>query len=347
MFVYYMNSLKIKQKMKTKLGITIGDSNGIGIEIILKTFKDNRMLDFCTPIIFGSNEILSQHKKILQIHNVNFNVVRDLKNLKHNKINLLEVLKNKGNVKIGEKNIDGGDNAINSIDCAIDAYKKNKIDALVTAPINKSSIQKNKSDFIGHTEYLQNNFNGNSLMIMVSEVMKIACLTGHTSLSNVKNYISKENIIENLLILNNSLKKDFGKVKPKIAVLGLNPHAGESGMLGNEEIEIIVPAIDYTKDKGLLVFGPYSADSFFTTRNLSAFDGILAMYHDQGLIPFKTLAFDSGVNFTAGLDIIRTSPVHGTAFEIAGKGLANENSFRQAVFLACEIYKQRKLFIET
>jgi len=342
-----MNSLKIKQKMKTRLGITIGDSNGIGIEIILKTFKDNRMLDFCTPVIFGSNEILSQHKKILQIHNVNFNVVRDLKNLKHNKINLLEVLKNKADVKIGEKNIEGGDNAINSIDCAIDAYKKNKIDALVTAPINKSSIQKNKSDFIGHTEYLQNNFNGNSLMIMVSEVMKIACLTGHTSLSNVKNYISKENIIENLLILNNSLKKDFGKVKPKIAVLGLNPHAGESGMLGNEEIEIIVPAIDYTKDKGLLVFGPYSADSFFTTRNLSAFDGILAMYHDQGLIPFKTLAFDSGVNFTAGLDIIRTSPVHGTAFEIAGKGLANENSFRQAVFLACEIYKQRKLFIET
>tara|TARA_B100000282_G_C31700897_1_gene476261 strand:+ start:275 stop:1303 length:1029 start_codon:yes stop_codon:yes gene_type:complete len=342
-----MNSLKIKQKMKTRLGITIGDSNGIGIEIILKTFKDNRMLDFCTPVIFGSNEILSQHKKILQIHNVNFNVVRDLKNLKHNKINLLEVLKNKADVKIGEKNIEGGDNAINSIDCAIDAYKKNKIDALVTAPINKSSIQKNKSDFIGHTEYLQNNFNGNSLMIMVSEVMKIACQTGHTSLSNVKNYISKENIIENLLILNNSLKKDFGKVKPKIAVLGLNPHAGESGMLGNEEIEIIVPAIDYTKDKGLLVFGPYSADSFFTTRNLSAFDGILAMYHDQGLIPFKTLAFDSGVNFTAGLDIIRTSPVHGTAFEIAGKGLANENSFRQAVFLACEIYKQRKLFIET
>ena len=333
--------------MKTRLGITIGDSNGIGIEIILKTFKDNRMLDFCTPIIFGSNEILSQHKKILQIHNVNFNVVRDLKNLKHNKINLLEVLKNKADVKIGEKNIEGGDNAINSIDCAIDAYKKNKIDALVTAPINKSSIQKNKSDFIGHTEYLQNNFNGNSLMIMVSEVMKIACLTGHTSLSNVKNYISKENIIENLLILNNSLKKDFGKVKPKIAVLGLNPHAGESGMLGNEEIEIIVPAIDYTKDKGLLVFGPYSADSFFTTRNLSAFDGILAMYHDQGLIPFKTLAFDSGVNFTAGLDIIRTSPVHGTAFEIAGKGLANENSFRQAIFLACKIYKQRKLFIET
>ena len=342
-----MNSLKIKQKMKTRLGITIGDSNGIGIEIILKTFKDNRMLDFCTPVIFGSNEILSQHKKILQIHNVNFNVVRDLKNLKHNKINLLEVLKNKADVKIGEKNIEGGDNAINSIDCAIDAYKKNKIDALVTAPINKSSIQKNKSDFIGHTEYLQNNFNGNSLMIMVSEVMKIACLTGHTSLSSVKNYISKENIIENLLILNNSLKKDFGKVKPKIAVLGLNPHAGESGMLGNEEIEIIVPAIDDTKDKDLLVFGPYSADSFFTTRNLSAFDGILAMYHDQGLIPFKTLAFDSGVNFTAGLDIIRTSPVHGTAFEIAGKGLANENSFRQAVFLACEIYKQRKLFIET
>ena len=333
--------------MKTKLGITIGDSNGIGIEIILKTFKDNRMLDFCTPVIFGSNEILSQHKKKLQIHNVNFNVVRDLKNLKPNKINLLEALKNKGSVKIGEKNNDGGDNAINSIDCAIDAYKKNKIDALVTAPINKSSIQKNKSDFIGHTEYLQNNFNGNSLMIMVSEAMKIACLTGHTSLSSVKNYISKQNIIENLLILNNSLKKDFGKVKPKIAVLGLNPHAGESGMLGNEEIEIIIPAIDDTKDTGLLVFGPYSADSFFTTKNLSAFDGILAMYHDQGLIPFKTLAFDSGVNFTAGLDIIRTSPVHGTAFEIAGKGLANENSFRQAVFLACEIYKQRKLFIET
>ena len=332
--------------MKTKLGVTIGDSNGIGIEIILKTFNDNRMLDFCTPIIFGSNEILSQHKKILQIHNINFNIVRDLNNLKHNKINLLEVLKNKSSVNIGEKNIDGADNAINSIDFAIDAYKKNKIDALVTAPINKSSIQKNRSDFIGHTEYLKNNFNGNSLMIMVSEVMKIACLTGHTSLSNVKKYISKQSIIENLLILNNSLKKDFGKVKPKIAVLGLNPHAGESGMLGKEEIEIITPAINDIKEKGLLVFGPYSADSFFTTNNLSAFDGILAMYHDQGLIPFKTLTFDSGVNFTAGLDIIRTSPVHGTAFEIAGKGLANENSFRQAVFLACEIYKQRKLFIE-
>tara|TARA_Y100001978_G_scaffold198072_1_gene209929 strand:+ start:637 stop:1680 length:1044 start_codon:yes stop_codon:yes gene_type:complete len=342
-----MNSLKIKQKMNIKLGVTIGDSNGIGIEIILKTFKDVRMLEFCTPIIFGSNEILSQHKKILQIHDVYFNVLRDINKLKHNKINLLEIHKNNSKVNIGEKNINGGDNAIKSIDSAINAYKKNKIDALVTAPINKSSIQKNKSDFIGHTEYLKNNFNGNSLMIMVSEVMKIACLTGHTSLSSVKNYITKENIIENLLILNNSLKNDFGKIKPKIAVLGLNPHAGESGMLGYEEIETIVPVINDMKEKGFLVFGPYPADSFFTTKNLSAFDGILAMYHDQGLIPFKTLAFNSGVNFTAGLDIIRTSPVHGTAFEIAGKGLANENSFRQAVFLACEIYKQRKLFIET
>ncbi len=328
--------------MKIKLGVTIGDSNGIGIEIILKTFQDNRILEFCTPIIFGSNEILSQHKKILQLHDVNLNIVRDINKLKHNKINLLEILKDNNKVNIGEKNVHGGYNAINSIDSVIDAYKKNKIDALVTAPINKSSIQKNKSDFIGHTEYLKNSFSGNSLMIMVSEVMKIACLSGHTSLSNVKNYISKENIIENLLILNNSLKNDFGKIKPKIAVLGLNPHAGESGMLGNEEIETIIPSINDMKDKGLLVFGPYSADSFFTTKNLSAFDAILAMYHDQGLIPFKTLAFDTGVNFTAGLDVIRTSPVHGTAFEIAGKGIANENSFRQAVFLACEIYKQRK-----
>jgi len=337
-----MNLLKLKLKMKIKLGISIGDSNGIGIEIILKTFKDNRILEFCTPIIFGSNDIFSQHKKVLQIHNFNFNIIRDISKLKHNKVNLLEVLKSNNKVHFGEANDSSGYNAINSIDAAIDACKKNKIDALVTAPINKSSIQKNKSDFIGHTEYLKNSFNGDSLMIMISEVMKIACLTGHTSLSNVKNYISKENIIKNLLIFNNSLKNDFGKIKPKIAVLALNPHAGENGMLGSEETEIIIPAINDLKERGLLVFGPYSADSFFTNKNLSSFDGILAMYHDQGLIPFKTLDFDSGVNFTAGLDVIRTSPVHGTAFEIAGKGLANENSFRQSVFLACEIYKQRK-----
>lgn len=332
--------------MRIKVGITVGDTNGIGIETILKTFRDNRMLDFCVPVIFGSNKIISKHKKKLTLQDINFNIINSIKKISSKKINILSALDEDISVDFGEESIASGEYALKSINSSIIALKNKEIDVLVTAPINKSSIQKKEKDFIGHTEYLEKNFDGKSLMIMVSENMKIACLTGHVSLINVNNAISKSKLIETIKIFHNTLKVDFGIISPKIAVLGLNPHAGENGMLGNEEIEIISPAINELKKENLLIFGPYSADSFFTNKNLSVFDGILSMYHDQGLIPFKTLSFTNGVNYTAGLNIIRTSPVHGTAYEIAGQGEANEQSFRESIFLACEIYKKRMQYGE-
>jgi len=326
---------------KIKVGISIGDLNGIGIEVILKTFKDNRMMDFCTPIIFGSSKVISQHRKALDFQDFSFNIINTINDAHPKKANLLNIWKEDIDLSLGEQSAISGKYAFDSIKTACKALADGKIDVLVTAPINKSSIQQKVKEFVGHTEFLQGNFEGESLMIMVSEIMKISFVTGHVPLSEVKTAISIESIIKKTNQFNQSLITDFGCRKPKIAIIGLNPHAGENGMLGTEEKEIITPAIQRLKQEEIMVFGPYPADSFFTQKNLQGFDGILSMYHDQGLTPFKTLSFSEGVNYTAGLNIVRTSPVHGTAYEIAGKAQANEQSFREAVFLACEIFRKR------
>ena len=331
---------------KIKVGISIGDLNGIGLETIIKTFKDSRMMDFCTPIVFGSTKVASVHRKAIEIQDFNFNIIKSIKEINPKRANMLNLWEDNVEIKFGEATTKSGELAFDSIKKAADALKNNDIDVLVTAPINKASIQEKVSSFIGHTEFLQGNFEGEALMIMASEVMKIAFVTGHVPLSEIKKSITLENIIKKTKQLNTSLIQDFGVRKPKIAVLGLNPHAGEEGLLGGEENESIIPAIKQLKEKGVLAFGPYPADSFFTNKNLQQFDGILSMYHDQGLTAFKTLSFSEGVNYTAGLNIIRTSPVHGTAYEISGEGIANEKSFREAVFLAINIYKKRQEFIE-
>jgi len=331
---------------KIKVGISIGDLNGIGLETIIKTFKDNRVMDFCTPIIFGSSKVAAIHRKTLEMQDFNFNIINDIKEAHPKKANLLNIWKQEVEIKFGEATTTSGEHAFDSLKQATQALKDKQIDVLVTAPINKASIQEKVSGFIGHTEFLQGNFDGESLMIMISEAMKIAFVTGHVPLTEVKKAITPENILAKTEKLNNSLIQDFGIRKPKIAILGLNPHAGEEGMLGSEENDIISPAIKKMKENGVMAFGPYPADSFFTPKNLNSFDGILSMYHDQGLTAFKTLSFSEGINYTAGLNIVRTSPVHGTAYEIAGKAVADETSFREALFLACQIHKKRSEFKE-
>ena len=329
---------------KIKVGISIGDLNGIGLETIIKTFKDNRMMDFCTPIVFGSSKVASIHRKAIELQDFNFNIINNIKDTNPKKANLLTIWKDEVEIKFGEATTKSGELAFDSIKKATEALKNNEIDVLVTAPINKASIQEKVSSFIGHTEFLQGNFEGESLMIMASEAMKIAFVTGHVPLTDVKKSITPKNLSNKAKLLNTSLIQDFGIRKPKIAILGLNPHAGEEGLLGNEENDVITPTIKNLKEEGIMAFGPYPADSFFTNKNLDQFDGILSMYHDQGLTAFKTLSFSDGVNYTAGLNIIRTSPVHGTAYEIAGQGLADAQSFREAVFMACEIHKKRAEF---
>ena len=332
-----------KIRKKIRVGISVGDLNGIGMEVIIKTFMDKRMMDFCTPIVFGSGKTAAFHRKALEIQNFSFNVINDFKDVNNNKANLINCWKEDIEIQLGEANDDIGKYAYLSLEKTKEALKKEEIDVLVTAPINKSSIKKNQDNFIGHTEYLEQNFEGDSLMMMVSNNMKIAFVTSHVPLSEVPNLLTKEKIISNLKSMNTTLIQDFGIQKPKIAVIGLNPHAGEEGMLGKEEEEIIIPAIqESNKEEGVLAFGPYPADSFFTSTNLNRFDAILSMYHDQGLTPFKTLSFSEGVNYTSGLEIVRTSPVHGTAYDIAGKNIADEQSLREAVYLSCEIIKKRE-----
>jgi 4-hydroxythreonine-4-phosphate dehydrogenase len=329
---------------KINLGISIGDLNGIGLETIIKTFKDSRMMDFCTPIVFGSAKVASVHRKAIEMQDFSFNIINNIKDANPKRANLLNIWEDNIEITFGEATPKSGELSFDSLKKASVALKNNEIDALVTAPINKASIQEKITNFIGHTEFLQGNFEGECLMIMASERMKIAFVTGHVPLTEVKKSITTENIIVKTKKLNASLIQDFGIRMPKIAVLGLNPHAGENGLLGEEENEYIIPAVKKLKEEGVMAFGPYPADSFFTNKNLGNFDGILSMYHDQGLTAFKTLSFSDGVNFTAGLNIIRTSPVHGTAYEIAGQGIADEKSFREAVFMACDIYKKRAEF---
>ena len=326
---------------KIRLGISIGDPNGIGLETIIKCFNDSRMMDFCVPIVFGSAKIAQFHRKAIFLKDFAFHIITNFNEINQKKPNLITIYNDEFDVEFGKVSSEAGSISYKSIQKATEALKNNTIDVLVTAPINKHAIQKKIKDFIGHTEFFEENFNSKAIMIMVSEMMKIAFVTSHIPLSKVVNHINEENIILKAKQLNNSLIQDFGIRKPIIAVLGLNPHAGENGLLGLEENNIITPAINKLKEDNIMAFGPFSADSFFSRNNLKKFDGVLAMYHDQGLTAFKTLSFNEGVNYTAGLEIIRTSPVHGTAYEISGKGLADESSFREAVFLACNIFKKR------
>lgn len=326
---------------KIVVGISIGDINGIGIEVVLKTFEDKRMLDFCTPVLFGSTKVVSYHKKALDI-NTNIHGITNLNQIVHGKINLMNVWKEEAPIKIGTATKESGNYALKSLSSAVNALKKKNIDVLLTAPINKENIQSDKFDFPGHTEYLENELDGKSLMILLTDDLRIGLITGHIPISKVSETISPELIEQKVETMYNSLKKDFGISKPKIAVLGLNPHCGDKGVIGKEDDEIIRPTISKIKETGKLVFGPYAADGFFGSKTYKQFDGVLAMYHDQGLAPFKALSFGNGVNFTAGLSKVRTSPDHGTGFDIAGKNKANPDSFKEALFTSLRIFKNRK-----
>ncbi|GFD95084.1 4-hydroxythreonine-4-phosphate dehydrogenase [Alteromonas sp. KUL156] len=330
---------------KIIVGISVGDINGIGIEIILKTFEDKRMLDFCTPVLFASNKLISYHKKTLRL-NTSIHGITSLDKLVHGKVNLLNSWKEEVKVDLGKTTEEGGKFALKSLQAAVGALKKNQIDLIVTAPINKENIQSEEFKFPGHTEYLEENFDGRSLMILMTNELRIGLITGHIPVSKVSETITPELIKSKVEIMYNSLKQDFNISKPKIAVLGLNPHCGDNGIIGTEDDKIIRPTITEIKETGKLVFGPYAADGFFGSKTYEQFDGVLAMYHDQGLAPFKALSFGNGVNFTAGLSKVRTSPDHGTGFDIAGKNNANPTSFKEALFTSLQIFKNRKEYQE-
>ena len=336
----------MKKSDKIKVGISIGDLNGIGLEVILKTFEDKRMFDFCTPVLFCEDKAVSAHRKVLDIADVKVHGINDLTKIAHQKLNVFGAWNEHANIEIGKETKDGGKFAYLSLKKACEALRDQEIDVLVTAPINKNTIQSDTFDFKGHTEYLDAMFEGESLMILMTDDLRIGLITGHIPISDVASAINPELINRKVSILHESLRQDFGISKPKIAVLGLNPHCGDKGVIGKEDDELIKPTLDKIQESGKLVYGPYSADSFFGSKAYTNFDAVLAMYHDQGLGPFKTLSFGSGVNFTAGLNIIRTSPDHGTAYEIAGKNVANHHSFKEAVFSALQIYKKRREFVE-
>jgi len=336
-----------KENKKIRLGITHGDFNGIGYEVIIKTLEDPRILDFCIPIVYGTSKLASYHRKAINVSDFSFNIIKSANNLNPKKANLVNLVDEEMNVELGKSTEEAGKLALMSLEQATNDIIHGNIDVLLTAPINKKNIQQKDFDFPGHTEYLAKKFNSsNELMIMCSENLRIGIATAHIPIHKVKETISEELIYKKIKILNASLIKDFGIRKPKIAVLGLNPHAGDNGVIGDEEEKIIAPAIKIAYDDGILVYGPYPSDGFFGSSQFQKFDGIIAMYHDQGLIPFKLLAFDNGVNYTAGLPFVRTSPGHGTAYELAGENIASPNSFRSALFLALDIYKNRRLLEE-
>ena len=327
-----------------KVGITQGDPNGIGLEVLLKTFADNRMLELCVPIVYGSLSALKAHQKEIHADSLQFNMISEADQAKHNHPNFLPVGNKDFVPTIGEGNRAGGAEALAALEKAVEDVKSGVIDVLVTAPINKDFIQSEDFKFPGHTEYLaMKDGKGSSLMFLVSDRVRVAVATGHIPVSEVSGRLTKELLVQKVNEIEASLKQDFSISKPKIAVLGLNPHAGDNGLLGKEDVEVIKPVVEQLKEEGKLVFGPLSSDGFFGSGSYRQYDAVLAMYHDQGLIPFKTLAFGSGTNFTAGLSFIRTSPDHGTGYDIVGKGVADESSMRQAIFAAIDIFKNRSL----
>ncbi|WP_299177473.1 4-hydroxythreonine-4-phosphate dehydrogenase PdxA [uncultured Chryseobacterium sp.] len=325
---------------KVRVGISIGDFNGIGPEIIMKSLKDKTITDFFTPVIFGSGKLFTYQKNIFKL-NLNFNYINEASQAQGGKLNMVNIVKDNVNVELGTPTEESTKLAIDSLEAATEALMKGEIDVLVTAPINKDEMVKMGFKHAGHTGYFEEKFGKKGLMFLVTEELKVAVSTHHIPISKVAENISKEKIKKQIKTLNQTLIEDFCIQKPKIAVLGLNPHSGDGGVIGNEEIEIIGPAIKELSDNGVLAFGPFPADSFFQPNKYKNFDAVLAMYHDQGLAPFKTLAYEEGVNYTAGLPFIRTSPDHGVAYDIAGKNLADEQSFTEAIFSAIKIFKNR------
>ncbi|NER17318.1 4-hydroxythreonine-4-phosphate dehydrogenase PdxA [Spongiivirga citrea] len=335
----------MQSKEKIKVGISIGDLNGIGSEVVLKTFQDRRMLELCTPVIFASAKILSYIKKHLNLQ-VDIFGVDDATKAVHNKVNVVNVWRESVDINFGQEDEKIGAYAIKSLKAATKALKNNEIDVLVTAPISKSNIQADDFKFPGHTDYLDQELEGDSLMFMITNSLRVGLLTDHVAVKDVSSNITEELITKKLSTINKSLQVDFGIRKPKIAVLGINPHVGDNGVIGKEDDEVLKPTLKSLNEKGMLTYGPYAADSFFGSDNYKKFDAVIAAYHDQGLIPFKTLSFGQGVNYTAGLSHVRTSPDHGTAYEIAGKGQADHSSFEEAVFKAISIYKKRSEYKE-
>ena len=330
------------QQIKPVIGFSCGDTNGIGPEIILKTLADSRITELCTPVIFASNKVLNFYRKTLGEGGPNFQTIKELDKLNPKAINVFSCWEEEINITPGQLNETGGKYAVLSLTIAAKALKEGLIHGLVTAPLHKKNVQHDSFPHTGHTPFLKAFFEAKDvLMLMVADNMRVGLLTEHVPVNEVANHISKEKIIQKLDLLQKSLQKDFGINKPRIAVLGLNPHAGDEGLVGKEEEAIIKPALKEARQKNILAFGPYSADAFFARGQHENFDAVLAMYHDQGLIPFKSLAVGEGVNYTAGLNVVRTSPDHGTAFDIAGKGKADESSLRAALFAAIDIWRMR------
>ena len=332
----------VDKEKRVRIGITHGDMNGIGYEIIIKTLQDQRLMELYTITVYGSSKVASYHRKVLNINDFNFNVVRKADQAHPRRPNVVNIHDEEIKIDLGKSTEIAGELALLSLEAACDDLQKNNIDVVVTAPINKKNIQSPGFAFPGHTEYFARKFNSeNYLMLMINNFLRIGVVTGHIPISGVKEALTEILILGKIQVMAQSLMRDFGIVKPRIAVLGLNPHAGDGGLLGTEEETIIRPAIDKAYDQNILAFGPYPADGFFGAANFRNFDGILAMYHDQGMIPFKLMSFDEGVNFTAGLSIVRTSPGHGTAYDLAGKNEASPEAFRNALYLAGDIFLHR------
>lgn len=326
---------------KLKIGITVGDINGIGLEVILKTVADSRILKYCTPIIYGSSKVVSYHKNIVQV-DFPFANIRTASEAEDGKVNVINCWQENVNISVGKLSEVGGIYAYKALEIAAQDWKNEEIDALVTAPINKRAMKMAKFPFPGHTEYLTQYADAReSVMMLINENLRVGLVTNHLPLSQVAQNIKRETILEKIKILYNTLRVDFFIEKPTIAVLGLNPHAGDDGALGEEEIEIIRPAIEQAKEQNILAMGPFAADGFFGSGQHLKYDAILAMYHDQGLVPFKALSFGEGVNYTGGLPLVRTSPDHGTGFDIAGQNLADPSSFRKALYMAIDIARNR------
>ncbi len=332
---------------KIKIGITHGDINGIGYEVIIKTLLDNRIFDICIPIIYGSPKVAAYHRKALDIVNFSLNNIKSPNDANPKRANIINCVDDDIRVELGKSTSTAGESSYIALKQAVEDLKANKLDAIVTAPINKHNIQSTDFRFAGHTEYLKECFEAKEvLMLMVSDFIRIGVVTSHIPLADVPSLITLQTVLSKIRLLNKTLIEDFGIRKPKLAIFGLNPHAGEQGILGKEEKDIIIPAINKAKEEDIMALGPFPSDGFFGSGDFMRFDGILAMYHDQGLTPFKSLVPNEGVNYTAGLPIIRTSPAHGTAFELAGKNLAMPGSFRKALFTAVDIHKHRKEYAE-
>ncbi|MBR1549937.1 MAG: 4-hydroxythreonine-4-phosphate dehydrogenase PdxA [Bacteroidales bacterium] len=339
---------KNNEEKKIKVAITHGDINGVGYEVILKTFGDSRMYDVCTPVLYGSTKVASYHKKLLQSMpgEMTFSSVKSPDEAQDRRFNVINLVQEEIKIDLGKSTEVAGRLSRESLDRACKDLKDGKVDVLVTAPINKRNIQAPDFDFPGHTEYLSHQFGSSSLMLMVCDRIRIGIVTNHLALKDVPGALTHDLLSEKIRLMNESLKRDFGITIPKIAVLALDPHAGDNGVIGDFDMKVIKPVIDEAQSKGILAYGPFPSDGFFGSSEFNKFDGVLALYHDQGLIPFKLMSFTEGVNYTAGLPYVRTSPAHGTGYDIAGKDKASEQSMRSAVYLACNILRNRKEYDE-